>query len=185
MHTCAACSCASTRLNLSSALPPVCAVLDCFGTRTPVSSENLNRSGRCTQMLPLKADAPCRAPLVGCPLPSGPANTSPPRSIVRRLACFSLHKVTFSCEEPLTSLRLFLSSLYILAPPIIPSLLACEHSLRSCTTPGPAAIMPGGGPTLSATTDTSRIEAPVTFKAYLMCAFAASPRPQSLTNCQL
>jgi len=32
--------------------------------------------------------------------------------------------------------------------------------------------MPGGA-VLSATTDTARIEAPVTFKAYLMCAFAA------------
>ncbi|TVY16562.1 High-affinity glucose transporter SNF3 [Lachnellula arida] len=30
-----------------------------------------------------------------------------------------------------------------------------------------------GGPTLTGTTDTSRIEAPVTIKAYLMCAFAA------------
>ncbi|KIY71938.1 putative high affinity glucose transporter [Cylindrobasidium torrendii FP15055 ss-10] len=34
-------------------------------------------------------------------------------------------------------------------------------------------IMPGGGVTLHATTDVNRIEAPVTFKAYLMCAFAA------------
>lgn len=30
-----------------------------------------------------------------------------------------------------------------------------------------------GGPTITGTTDTSRIEAPVTMKAYLMCAFAA------------
>lgn len=33
--------------------------------------------------------------------------------------------------------------------------------------------MPGGGVSLAATADTSRIEAPVTFKAYMMCAFAA------------
>jgi hypothetical protein len=34
--------------------------------------------------------------------------------------------------------------------------------------------MPGGFvPELIATTDVNRIEAPVTFKAYLMCAFAA------------
>jgi hypothetical protein len=34
--------------------------------------------------------------------------------------------------------------------------------------------MPGGFvPDLLATTDVNRIEAPVTFKAYLMCAFAA------------
>ena len=33
--------------------------------------------------------------------------------------------------------------------------------------------MPGGGVVLAATTDVNRIEAPVTFKAYLMCAFAA------------
>src|SRR4051794_21460445 len=33
--------------------------------------------------------------------------------------------------------------------------------------------MPGGGIILSATTDVNRIEAPVTVKAYLMCAFAA------------
>jgi len=33
--------------------------------------------------------------------------------------------------------------------------------------------MPGGGVTLLATADTSRVEAPVTFKAYMMCAFAA------------
>ena len=33
--------------------------------------------------------------------------------------------------------------------------------------------MPGGGVGLIATADTGRIEAPVTFKAYLMCAFAA------------
>ncbi|SLM41166.1 high affinity glucose transporter rgt2 [Lasallia pustulata] len=34
--------------------------------------------------------------------------------------------------------------------------------------------MPGGGVTMiTGTTDTSRIEAPVTFKAYLLCAFAA------------
>lgn len=30
-----------------------------------------------------------------------------------------------------------------------------------------------GGAVVVGTTDTSRIEAPVTFKAYLMCAFAA------------
>ena len=33
--------------------------------------------------------------------------------------------------------------------------------------------MGGGGVVLAATTDVNRIEAPVTFKAYLMCAFAA------------
>jgi hypothetical protein len=33
--------------------------------------------------------------------------------------------------------------------------------------------MPGGGVALTATTDVNRIEAPVTLKAYLMCAFAA------------
>ena len=33
--------------------------------------------------------------------------------------------------------------------------------------------MPGGGVGLVATADTGRIEAPVTFKAYMMCAFAA------------
>ena len=33
--------------------------------------------------------------------------------------------------------------------------------------------MPGGGVGLVATADTARIEAPVTVKAYLMCAFAA------------
>lgn len=33
--------------------------------------------------------------------------------------------------------------------------------------------MPGGGVVLTAPTDVNRIEAPVTFKAYLMCAFAA------------
>jgi MFS transporter, SP family, sugar:H+ symporter len=36
--------------------------------------------------------------------------------------------------------------------------------------------MPGGGVgpvIISGTTDVNRIEAPVTFKAYLMCAFAA------------
>jgi len=33
--------------------------------------------------------------------------------------------------------------------------------------------MPGGGVTLAATSDVDRIEAPVTWKAYLMCAFAA------------
>ena len=33
--------------------------------------------------------------------------------------------------------------------------------------------MPGGGVVLLAPTDVNRIEAPVTFKAYLMCAFAA------------
>jgi hypothetical protein len=33
--------------------------------------------------------------------------------------------------------------------------------------------MPGGGVMLAATTDINRIEASVTFKAYLMCAFAA------------
>lgn len=33
--------------------------------------------------------------------------------------------------------------------------------------------MPGGAVSLAATADTSRIEAPVTFKAYMMCAFAA------------
>lgn len=33
--------------------------------------------------------------------------------------------------------------------------------------------MPGGGVGLVATTDVSRIEAPVTWKAYLMCAFAS------------
>ncbi|KIK69296.1 hypothetical protein GYMLUDRAFT_35369 [Collybiopsis luxurians FD-317 M1] len=33
--------------------------------------------------------------------------------------------------------------------------------------------MPGGGVTLHATTDVNRVEAPVTVKAYLMCAFAA------------
>lgn len=33
--------------------------------------------------------------------------------------------------------------------------------------------MPGGGPVLSGTTDLSRVEAPVTVKAYLICAFAA------------
>lgn len=33
--------------------------------------------------------------------------------------------------------------------------------------------MPGGAVTLSATTDIERVEAPVTLKAYLMCAFAS------------
>ena len=33
--------------------------------------------------------------------------------------------------------------------------------------------MPGGGVGLVATADTGRIEAPVTVKAYFMCAFAA------------
>ena len=33
--------------------------------------------------------------------------------------------------------------------------------------------MPGGGVVLAATTDTARVEAPVTVKTYLMCAFAA------------
>jgi len=33
--------------------------------------------------------------------------------------------------------------------------------------------MPGGGVALSATTDLNRVEAPVTWKAYLMCAFAS------------
>ena len=33
--------------------------------------------------------------------------------------------------------------------------------------------MPGGGVALLATEDVNCIEAPVTFKAYLMCAFAA------------
>ena len=33
--------------------------------------------------------------------------------------------------------------------------------------------MPGGGVALSATTDVNRVEAPVTWKAYLMCAFAS------------
>lgn len=33
--------------------------------------------------------------------------------------------------------------------------------------------MPGGGAVLMATADTSRVEAPVTVRAYLMCAFAA------------
>lgn len=30
-----------------------------------------------------------------------------------------------------------------------------------------------GGTVLAATADTARVEAPVTFKAYMMCAFAA------------
>src|SRR5579871_6115050 len=33
--------------------------------------------------------------------------------------------------------------------------------------------MPGGGAGLVATSDVNRVEAPVTIKAYLMCAFAA------------
>jgi hypothetical protein len=33
--------------------------------------------------------------------------------------------------------------------------------------------MPGGAVDLIATSDVNRIEAPVTFKAYMMCAFAA------------
>jgi len=33
--------------------------------------------------------------------------------------------------------------------------------------------MPGGAAPLQATTDVNRIEAPVTMKAYLMCAFAS------------
>lgn len=33
--------------------------------------------------------------------------------------------------------------------------------------------MPGGAVDFAGTTDVSRIEAPVTFKAYLICAFAA------------
>ena len=33
--------------------------------------------------------------------------------------------------------------------------------------------MAGGSVSLAATTDVARVEAPVTFKAYLMCAFAA------------
>lgn len=33
--------------------------------------------------------------------------------------------------------------------------------------------MPGGGVGLIATTDVNRVEAPVTVKAYLMCAFAS------------
>lgn len=33
--------------------------------------------------------------------------------------------------------------------------------------------MPGGGVHLAATADVARVEAPVTFTAYLMCAFAA------------
>ena len=33
--------------------------------------------------------------------------------------------------------------------------------------------MPGGGVALAATTDVNRVEAPVTWKAYLMCAFAS------------
>ena len=33
--------------------------------------------------------------------------------------------------------------------------------------------MPGGGVSLAATADVDRIEAPVTLKTYMMCAFAA------------
>lgn len=33
--------------------------------------------------------------------------------------------------------------------------------------------MPGGGVTLATPVDVNRIEAPVTIKAYLLCAFAA------------
>lgn len=33
--------------------------------------------------------------------------------------------------------------------------------------------MPGGGVALAGPTDPNRIEAPVTLKAYLLCAFAA------------
>ena len=33
--------------------------------------------------------------------------------------------------------------------------------------------MPGGGISLAATADVERVEAPVTLKTYLMCAFAA------------
>lgn len=33
--------------------------------------------------------------------------------------------------------------------------------------------MPGGGVSLAATADVDRVEAPVTLKTYMMCAFAA------------
>jgi len=55
----------------------------------------------------------------------------------------------------------------------IPAVASCSRCPARQDSPNQTPIMPGGAAPLATSSDVNRIEAPVTWKAYLICAFAS------------